>query len=142
MNYEQNSELKDAALILENLIRYDKLFLSAAKKNSVKLMKQIMIKNNEVNVNYKCLNNRITPLIYACKSGYKDVVIFLLSCPNIKVNLIDKNGLSALCYAIINKNKDIVNLLLKHEEIDVKTEIKIGLFKGYKPINLARLFKK
>nr|WP_253307404.1 ankyrin repeat domain-containing protein [Rickettsia endosymbiont of Ceutorhynchus assimilis] len=52
-----------------------------------------------------------TPLHYAAKSEYKDIVELLLS-QGVDVNILDQHHETPLHIAVVHKHKDIVELLL------------------------------
>tara|TARA_Y100000389_G_scaffold204259_1_gene255910 strand:+ start:4077 stop:4613 length:537 start_codon:yes stop_codon:yes gene_type:complete len=136
-----DKELYDAASELRRLICFDKLFFKAVSTNSVKLMCQIQKKCENININYQNKQS-ITPLIMACFKGYDEIVKKILLESNVKVNIVDNCGLSALCYSIIRNSRNNVLMLLKHKEIDTESIIKTGIFKGSSPYDLALLYNK
>ena len=63
----------------------------------------------------------------AARHGHLDIVKLLLQHPDIDVNLQDKDDCTALMIAIIGGNKDIVELLLKYENIEKHKKINVNL---------------
>ena len=57
-------------------------------------------------------SNNCTLLMYACKQGSEEIVMFLLNWFE-KINQIDNQGRNCLDYAIDSQNEPIVNLILK-----------------------------
>ncbi len=64
----------------------------------------------------------MTALHIAAKNNYLDLLQVLL--PVVEINKQDSNGFSALHYATINRNKEVVSLLLDHG-IDVLIKSKV-----------------
>ncbi len=83
-------------------------------------------KNNMKSIAIKILNNNLcdykdgsiymtTPLMYACKNSMVSVVKLILNkidCDLEYINQDDANGYSALSYACIKKNKNIIKMLI------------------------------
>ncbi|KAH6901093.1 hypothetical protein BKA70DRAFT_1569155 [Coprinopsis sp. MPI-PUGE-AT-0042] len=59
------------------------------------------------------------PLIVAAGSGYEGLVVYLLTLPEIQVNLVDNYGWSALVRAALGGHEGVVKLLLTHPGIQV-----------------------
>ena len=74
-----------------------------------------------VDVNTTCEGNGIDSIILldACQQNLLEDVKFLLSQPNIDVNLSDKKGTTALFIASLNGFIEIVKLLLDVDDIDI-----------------------
>ncbi len=69
--------------------------------------------NNNANINIKTLDKQ-TPLHTACVWGYgnKEIIDSLIK-RKIDINAIDKNGKTALDYAILNNKKQLIKILKK-----------------------------
>jgi ankyrin repeat protein len=68
------------------------------------------------------------PLIWAVDCGDRDLVTLVLNMTNVDVNAVDRSGLSttALTLAVIRKNKDILELLLRDARVDVNCKDGFG----------------
>lgn len=83
-------------------------------------------------------HNRKTPLIRAAHMGHKSIVADLLKLPDIAVSTLDKHGCTALDYATLNNDTDIVQLLLRHLGLEPVTD----QYYIYRPFQLAAHFGK
>lgn len=73
-----------------------------------------------------------TALNLAIQLDDKKITTYLLSIPEIDINLSDKNGLSPLHWAVINNNGELLNLLLSHG-----ADINVQEIDGWTPLHLA-----
>lgn len=64
----------------------------------------------------------ITALMFACRSGFYDIVDFLLKDPRINVNAHESNGLTALMTAVSNGREAIVKRLLEVPELNINAQ--------------------
>jgi ankyrin repeat protein len=62
--------------------------------------------------------NRITPLHFAARGGFVDIVKYLIQ-TGANVNMQDRDNYTAMHYAALNGNRAIVDLLLQVQGIDV-----------------------
>ena len=68
---------------------------------------------HKADINVKNPENGRTPLHYAVKHGDMDTVRSILNYDSSTINELDLSGLTALYYAIQNKNTSIIKLLIK-----------------------------
>lgn len=107
------------------------VLLHQPSKEIIKLLGILMKGNiNCINVGDK-YNDTI--LHYACKSGYIDVVKFLVSKKNLKINIKGNYGLSALHLACLHNRVDIIKALLERKDININ----IGEERGLTPLHVA-----
>ncbi|RCH96668.1 hypothetical protein CU097_013763 [Rhizopus azygosporus] len=91
----------------------------------------ILEKMLERNVDLNCTDNEasgITPLMYAAYFGRISCLHLLLQHSSIKVNKQDKNGWTALTWAVSGSQVEAVQLLLKHGAKAIKTKSGRSLF--------------
>ncbi|KAL9029601.1 MAG: hypothetical protein Q9196_002175 [Gyalolechia fulgens] len=80
----------------------------------------ILLRDPNLNVNEENLqNSERTPLMFAAKDAYLDILGKLLDTPRIRVNKKDLEGSTALIIAAKAGNADCVRRLLEHNDIDV-----------------------
>ncbi|KAI1357315.1 ankyrin repeat-containing domain protein [Xylaria arbuscula] len=78
---------------------------------------QVLLENTSVNINAKTATGHETPLILAAINNNFDVAELLLSHHNIKVNLVDWAGRTALHRACSNGSVDVARLLLGRKDV-------------------------
>ena len=97
----------------------------AAYQNNLSLVKDLI--KCGVDINSRTHNNN-TPLIYACITGSKSVVNYLVSLDKIDINAQNGDGNTALHYSCMYNMLDIVNTLLQTKRTDVIIRNKEGQY--------------
>jgi ankyrin repeat protein len=109
------------------------LLLLRTKSCSFDYMECIMLLINHNNFNINCINNdNYTPLHLMCDTNENESNIYLikllLNNKNINVNFqCDNNKNTALHFACIKNNIEVVETLLKHTDIDIYIKNMYGL---------------
>ena len=67
-----------------------------------------------------------SPLELAAQCNYDDMVALLLGAQGINVNARSTRGLTALCWAVANHNRNLVRLLLDAEGVDIEARDSCG----------------
>lgn len=67
-----------------------------------------------------------TPLILAIKRGHSEIARLFLELPGCPINAKDEEGCSAVVYAIIVRNEEILELLLSHDDVEVDLDLQYG----------------
>ena len=99
----------------------EKKFSQAAYASNVELLKKILRKNPDVDVN--CRNelepSRPDALYLSCRGGHDSIVAFLLAHPAIDVNLRNRNGYTPFFVACEFGKTSCVRLLLQDSRVKV-----------------------
>ncbi|ETV86305.1 serine/threonine protein kinase, variant 2 [Aphanomyces astaci] len=93
-------------------------FLYAASRGSLPILQLLWQCPTLHSINFQD-KGQCTALAWACEYHDADVVQFLLSLPDIDVNLPDENGHSPLLKATVNGSAGVVAVLLQHPQIQV-----------------------
>jgi ankyrin repeat protein len=89
----------------------------ACLQNSYKTVEKLLKKNASLEISDE---DGKTPLIWASELGYKNIIELLLKDTNIIIDRRDKYSMSALAWASLNGNTEIMNLLIeKGADIDL-----------------------
>jgi len=83
------------------------ILISAVSRGYLNIVKFLLENGADVN---KCNKHNNSPLILACVKGYYDIIKLLLNCPNIKLNIQNKNCKTALFLA---RDYATIKLLVK-----------------------------
>jgi len=122
------------AIIMDNIARAKRLLNNSLVDVNMRIKTNMVPPSMDITVS--------TPLEYAVDLGIKELVELLLKQPNIDVNMRDDSGATVLTYAVQNtqglkeellqrpdvitlldhSQKDIVEMLLKHPNIDVNIQ--------------------
>lgn len=101
-----------------------KILYSAIQSGNLKTVKLLIGSSKGMKYLNITNNERKTPLMEACEYGWVDIVEYLLSQKNIDCNFKNSSGLTALCISCLEKNIDIIQLLLnKGCNIDFRSAI-------------------
>ena len=120
-------------VLAENVLikKWNGEIFEACKTGETKIVQLLLecCNTEEIGLNIRD-REEMTPLMWACENGHKDVVKLLLnySGPNIELNARDEYGRSALMVACFNGHKDVVQLLLDHpnQNIEVNATTNFG----------------
>ena len=93
------------------------------------MINTIAAQNENVNWNLKDAHEETTPLMQAIKDGHNERVKIILTDPKIDLNAKDRNGWTALFWALKKGRCAIVETILKMTGIDYK--IKTNALEGY-----------
>lgn len=104
----------------EPMSEMDLLFLYTCEKGDVEALEKLLYGSIYLNINVKNLEDK-SGLMICTEKNYVDCVKLLLSNKNTLVNYQDVLGNSALHIAIINKNMEITQLLLKDWRININS---------------------
>ncbi|KAF0700107.1 hypothetical protein As57867_009302, partial [Aphanomyces stellatus] len=111
-------------------IRHESMSLAQAVRSGDLLLVRRVIEEKGCDVNeveeLPGKNDGFTPLMVACTNGFDDIVAFLLSVKDIRVNDKDKNGQTALYIASSLGHSTTVQVLLSHSNIQVNAQEKDG----------------
>lgn len=110
-------------------------FISAIKKKDIEKLKNIDL--GQVDVNYRSSDDGQTPLISAVRSRDLEIVKFVLSCPEVDINIQDKQKycFSAIHHATQMKRLDLIETLANHgADIDIASS---GKNSGNTPLMIA-----
>ena len=88
----------------------DTAFILAIANNHLRVIQFLVQKGVNLTLNDK---DGGTPLITAAKFGYLNIVIYLSSLPQVKIDAQDNLGVTALGWASFNNHPDVVEQLLK-----------------------------
>ena len=98
-------------------------FVQALKDGDVEMVQRAVSSSSvDVNARVQELDNQ-TPLIYASRTNYIEIVKELLKAPRIDVNKTDKYGLTALFWAARKGNVYVMDELLKAPGMDVNMDV-------------------
>merc|ERR1711884_899357 len=99
------------------------LYMAAWKGNAD--IVELLLRDGRSDVNIQDRDyNRETPLARAAEFSKVDIVKLLLRCPKVDVTLKNKNGMTAMDWAVRNGNSEIINAINNRDEL-IKTEGKI-----------------
>lgn len=110
-------------------------FIAAIKTKDIKKLKSMDL--SQVDVNYRSSDDGQAPLISAVRSGDPEIVEFLLSCPEVDINIQDKQKycFSAIHHATQMKRLDLIKILANHgADIDIASS---GKNSGNTPLMIA-----
>eukprot|EP00833_Pecoramyces_ruminatium_P018881 jgi/Orpsp1_1/1192913/evm.model.d7180000096881.1 len=103
--------------LLQNNFKFSKFtpLLIAVYENHVELVK-ILLSHPDIEVNEKDTLRELTALLLATSMGNTEMVKLLLDHPKININIQDKNGYTALAYAVLDNYTEIIKLLLNKKD--------------------------
>ncbi|OHT08517.1 hypothetical protein TRFO_22939 [Tritrichomonas foetus] len=113
------------------------LHIAAGNRNQ-EIVKTLIF-NSKTNANAKTFENKETPLIIAAEANDEKIVGIILRKPNVDVNAKTKNNETALTLAIRNRNKAIIELIIKCGRADIAG---INISQLTKDVGIQSLFKK
>ncbi len=122
--------------------------LAVALQENHKGVVNEMFRTRPESINTLSRNKRTHAFLLACKQGYADIVQRFLCIPDINVNDQDREGCTALIYAVAGSDsdscKEIVRLLLAIPNINVNVENGRGetalvIAAAYKKIEIVRM---
>ena len=112
-----HAKRKDLASIVEEISdleqQHKKDLFDASRRGNMVLLKNTLDKG--IDINTRIDHAQSTPLISASQMAKEKVVEYLLTLPNIDVNLQTSNGYTALMMATIASDSKIVKLLVEGE---------------------------
>jgi ankyrin repeat protein len=97
----------------------ESLYLAA--RDGDKDMVELFLQQPDIEPNTRYGEQDTTPLHEAISGGHLKIVEALLLHPQVDVNCVDENGMSALMYAARKGHRDIVNALLQRPDIDINS---------------------
>lgn len=110
-------------------------FIAAIKSKDIKKLKKMEL--SQVNINYRSSDDGLAPLISAVRTGDPKIVEFLLSFPEVDINIQDKQKycFSAIHHATQMKRLDLIEILANHgADIDIASS---GKNSGNTPLMIA-----
>ena len=118
----------------ENLTNSEKFLISTIKGNLSGALEQLEYNDTHLDINIAD-ERGMTALIWASKSGYFEIVKFLLNIPTVAINQERKSdGLNALMLAAYNGHSDVVEILLNQSNLEIA---KRSFLKGNNALSMA-----
>ena len=99
----------------------------SAANNQLASLK-LIVEQKKADVNIQAGESNMSPLMIAAQNGHEKITAYLLNVSNIKVNLIDANGLNALMHAVINNHSPIVKRLINCTDLAHNTNAGDSVF--------------